>query len=105
MRAYADRDAVRQITTNLLSNALKYAPENEPVHLSTDLHDRRARLSVTDQGDIPTAERSRVFERFYRGSTGDTDGAGLGLTIARALAEAQGGASRCMSGARAPRSA
>jgi len=89
--AYADRDAVRQIVTNLLSNALKYAPENAPVRLVTDSRDAAARLSVLDQGSIPVEERARVFERFYRQSPDGMGGAGLGLTIARSLAEAQGG--------------
>lgn len=89
--AYADRDAVRQIVTNLLSNALKYAPENEPVRLVTDSQAGIARLSVLDRGSIAVEERSRVFERFYRQSTDGMGGAGLGLTIARSLAEAQGG--------------
>lgn len=89
--AYADRDAVRQVATNLLTNALKYAPENQPVRLVTDLHGEMARMSVVDRGVIPGVERSRVFERFYRGSARDDGGAGLGLTIARSLAEAQGG--------------
>lgn len=89
--AFADRDAVRQIVTNLLSNALKYAPEGEPVRLATDARGGVARLSVLDRGIIPVEERRRVFERFYRRSPEDMGGAGLGLTIARSLAEAQGG--------------
>ena len=89
--AYADRDAVKQIATNLLSNALKYAPEGEPVRLVTGAHDGMARMSVRDSGTLSPAERTRLFERFYRGSSRGGSGAGLGLTIARSLAEAQGG--------------
>ena len=89
--AYADRDAVRQIATNLLSNALKYAPENEAVRLVTDTEGGMARLSVRDSGTLPASERARLFERFYRGTARGGSGAGLGLTIARSLAEAQGG--------------
>ena len=92
--ALADHDAVRQIATNLLSNALKYAPEGRPVRLSTGIHGRHAVLSVHDAGgDHAGADRSRVFERFYRGpdAAWRSGGEGLGLTIAHELAEAQGG--------------
>ena len=92
--AHADRDAVRQIATNLLSNALKYAPDGDRVCLSTTRENGMAVLRVRNvSGRIPPAERSRIFERFYRGSAafGATSGAGLGLAIARELAEAQDG--------------
>ena len=89
--AYADRDAVRQIATNLLSNALKYAPENMPVRLATGARDGLAEVSVRDSGTLTAADRAQVFDRFYRGAPGGGTGAGLGLTIARSLAEAQGG--------------
>jgi two-component system sensor histidine kinase BaeS len=92
--AQGDRDAVRQIVTNLLSNALKYAPEGAPVRLATSLDGRTATLRVHDGGRALAApERQRLFERFYRGQgTAElSGGAGLGLTIARQLAEEQGG--------------
>jgi len=89
--AYADRDAVKQIATNLLSNALKYAPAHKPVRLATDASGGMARISVHDSGTLPATGRERLFERFYRGSSRGGSGAGLGLTIARSLAEAQGG--------------
>jgi two-component system sensor histidine kinase BaeS len=88
--AYADRDAVKQIASNLLSNALKYAPENEPVRLITETWDGMARMTVRDNGVLEPSERERLFERFYRGSRRGGSGAGLGLTIARCMAEAQG---------------
>lgn len=89
--AYADRDAVKQIATNLLSNALKYAPEDEPARLITEEGNGMARMIVRDNGVLKPSERERLFERFYRGSPRGGSGAGLGLTIARSIAEAQGG--------------
>jgi two-component system sensor histidine kinase BaeS len=91
--ARGDRDAVRQIVLNLLSNALKYAPEGAPVRLSTATESGAAVLRVRDEGRLGGGERRRVFERFYRGreARDGGSGAGLGLTIARELAKAQGG--------------
>ncbi|MGE3137936.1 MAG: sensor histidine kinase [Thermoleophilia bacterium] len=93
-RAIGDRDAVAQITANLLSNALKYAPEGSVVHLSTRSEEGRAMLCVHDEGTaIAPGESERLFQRFYRGpgAAETSSGAGLGLTIARGLAVAQGG--------------
>lgn len=92
-RAAADPDAVRQIVVNLLSNALKYAPQEGAVRLATALEDGWATLRVRDDGDAAGLDPERIFERFYRGSEAawTSGGEGLGLAIARELAEAQGG--------------
>jgi two-component system, OmpR family, sensor histidine kinase BaeS len=95
--AVGDRDAVRQIITNLLSNALKYAPDASAVRLSTSTEDGSAVLRVSDEGSgLPGMEGTRVFDRFYRGAGAAemSGGAGLGLTIARELAVAQRGSLR-----------
>ena len=92
--AWGDRDAVIQIATNLLSNALKYAPDHSVVRLSTTQEGERALLRVCDAGrGLSGSESARIFERFYRGvdASAMRGGAGLGLTIARDLAVAQGG--------------
>ncbi|MGE3140507.1 MAG: sensor histidine kinase [Thermoleophilia bacterium] len=95
--AVGDRDAVRQIVTNLLSNALKYAPEASVVRLSTSTEGGFAVLRVSDEGaGLPGADGTRIFDRFYRGAGAAkmSGGAGLGLTIARELAVAQRGSLR-----------
>ncbi|WP_217922011.1 sensor histidine kinase [Miltoncostaea oceani] len=93
--AVADRDAVGQIITNLLSNALKYAPDDSTVHLSTSRDEAVAILRVRDAGSgiDDVEEGARLFQRFYRGpgAADMSSGVGLGLTIARGLAVAQGG--------------
>jgi two-component system, OmpR family, sensor histidine kinase BaeS len=96
-RAVGDRDAVLQILTNLLSNALKYAPDASVVRLSTSTENGHAVLRVRDEGSgLRGIEGTRVFDRFHRGAGAAemSGGVGLGLTIARELAVAQGGSLR-----------
>lgn len=93
-QAFADREAVRQILTNLLGNALKYAPSRSSVRVSTSFEGNRAVLRVRDEGELPPgACGERLFDRFYRGTAAasQASGTGLGLTIARGLAVSQGG--------------
>lgn len=93
--AIADRDRVVQILANYLSNALRYAPDGSRVAVRAVQDAGEARLSVQDAGPGLTEEESaQVFERFYRlepSRTRAEGGAGIGLAIVRALAEAMGG--------------
>jgi two-component system sensor histidine kinase KdpD len=86
-----------RVLVNLIENALKYSPESAPVGLSARRAGDVIEFVVEDRGaGVPPAERERIFEPFYRraGSAPDTSSAGLGLSIARRLAEAQGGTLR-----------
>lgn len=85
-----DEDRIRQVLINLLSNALKYAPDKSCIQVSLDADDTVVRIEVADSGPgIPEEERSRIFNRFYR--LGDKEGTGLGLAVCKSIIEAHGG--------------
>ena len=95
----ADADRIQQVLVNLLDNAIRFSPPGETVRVRVgqdDILPHSVTVSVQDRGPgIPTADQSRVFERFYRGDKsrarkGDV-GAGLGLPIAQTLVEAHHG--------------
>ncbi len=88
----ADAGRVGQALTNYLTNALKYAPVDQPISVRLEVMGTVARVSVRDQGPGLTAEQQqRVWERFYQvaapGRQGPDGGLGLGLAIARAIIE------------------
>lgn len=89
----ADPDMLERILLNLLTNAMKYSPQESPVSLAASRTDGEALISVTDQGTgIAAADQPRLFERFYRPQgVRRADSVGLGLYITRMLVEAQGG--------------
>jgi PAS domain S-box-containing protein len=95
LRTKGDELWTMQIVTNLMSNALKYAPADEPVEVSVGRSNGLVRVLVVDRGPgIPPEEAETVFQRFRRlgdHMTRTTGGSGLGLYIARQLAHAVGG--------------
>jgi two-component system sensor histidine kinase KdpD len=83
-----------RVLANLLDNAVKYSPASQPIELRVRREGPWLAFSVADRGPgVPPAERERIFEPFYRraGTSSDVQGAGLGLSIARAIAIAQQG--------------
>ncbi len=101
---YADRDKVRQVLVNLITNAVKYSPNGGEIRLTVvegaDLppdHPKGqfVRIAISDQGiGIAPEDLPRIWERFYRVDNGNTrriGGTGLGLSIAKALVELHGG--------------
>ena len=85
-----DDALLRQMVGNLLDNAIRHAGPHGAVVASLNLGPQGVVLRVTNDGPgIPAAEQQRIFERFVR--VGGSNGAGLGLPIARWIAEAHGG--------------
>ncbi|MHB1417285.1 MAG: PAS domain-containing protein, partial [Chloroflexota bacterium] len=89
----ADPERLERAVVNLVTNALKYAPEETPVAVRLERADGEVVISVSDQGPgIPPEDQSRLFERYYRSETGRKgEGLGLGLYISRLIVEAHGG--------------
>lgn len=89
-----DEALARQLVTNLLDNAVRHAPHDGRVSVSFAVNGSSLHLSVTDNGaGVAPEDRARIFERFVKlDPTRPADsGAGLGLSIARWVAEAHGG--------------
>jgi signal transduction histidine kinase len=92
---HADYERVRTVLENLVSNAVKYSPEGGVIRVAGRVEQDYAIISVSDQGiGIAPEEQSKLFRRFYRIDNRlrrETQGAGLGLFLSRAIVEAHGG--------------
>ena len=80
-----DKFLLKNILTNLLSNAIEYSPHDAEIQLSAELKKDTLKIRVTDQGiGIPENEQHQIFKRFYRGqNANNVEGTGLGLNIAK----------------------
>jgi signal transduction histidine kinase len=88
----ADRERVLQVLSNLLGNALKFAPEGSQVILSVEQQEETVRFAVSDVGPGIQAEQlPHVFDRFWKRETEAKKGTGLGLFIAKGIVVAHGG--------------
>ncbi|MAT99769.1 MAG: hypothetical protein CL608_21730 [Anaerolineaceae bacterium] len=96
-----DGSLIRQALTNLVGNAIKYAPNSGPMWLRAEQKNGELVLSVQDSGPgIPKQDQMRLFEKFYRVKQRGTEkvkGSGLGLAIVRSIAERHGGRAWCYS--------
>jgi signal transduction histidine kinase len=97
-----DRTRLRQVLGNLIENAVKYSPEGGEVRVSVAAANGEVRIAVRDAGPgIPGDHQARIFEKFGRVDVpgASKPGTGLGLFIARSIAEAHGGSLDVSSGA------
>ena len=97
----ADQNRLSQLMTNLISNAVKYSPEDAPVRVTVQRNEQEAMISVADAGQgIAESEHTRIFELFYRTPEAQgsmKSGLGLGLAISKQLVERHGGRIWCES--------
>jgi signal transduction histidine kinase len=93
--ARADPERIQRVLFNLIRNAIHHTPADGSVTVRAEATGEGIEIEVADTGEgIPLSERDRVFEPFHRGgpdTTRDSDGAGLGLAISRAIVETHGG--------------
>ncbi|MBR4761631.1 MAG: HAMP domain-containing histidine kinase [Clostridia bacterium] len=93
---YGSPDAVNQLLSLLLENAVKYSPDGGNITLSLKIHRKSALITVTNTAreKINASDLGNIFDRFYRSDTSrnsETGGHGIGLSIAKAIVEAHGG--------------
>ncbi|MDR0271829.1 MAG: cell wall metabolism sensor histidine kinase WalK [Clostridiales bacterium] len=91
----ANAARINQVVSNILSNSIKYSPENTKIRITTETTEKFYRVFIKDQGmGIPQESLSRIFERFYRvdkARSRSLGGTGLGLAIVKEIMEEHGG--------------
>jgi two-component system OmpR family sensor kinase len=90
-----DPDRIKQVLTNLLANASRFAPSSSEITVEVLEQEKEVVVKVIDRGEgIPASLREKIFERFYRVDNSrnrETGGSGLGLAIAKSIVDAHGG--------------
>ena len=91
----ADAQLIVQVLVNLLDNGLKHTPPESSLRLSAERDGGFVTVSVEDEGaGIPDEEKGKIFDMFYTGSSGVSDGRrslGFGLALCRTIVDAHGG--------------
>ena len=89
----ADRGLLERALANVISNAVRFSPAASPPRVTAGVVDGAVDIRVIDRGPgVPIAERERLFKPFQRlGDSGQSEGVGLGLAVAKGFLEAMGG--------------
>lgn len=90
---FFDKQIMRNILLNLISNAIKFSPENKPIKVRTRIEEKELFIEVSDEGiGIPEDEKEHMFERFFRSrNVTNIQGTGLGLNIVAKYLEVMNG--------------
>jgi signal transduction histidine kinase len=98
---FGDEAFLQELAIIFLDNAIKYSPNNTEVRVQLERRDDNVQITFEDQGcGIASEDCPRIFERFFRGHNiagSESRSGGLGLAIAKAIVEAQGGSIECNS--------
>ncbi|MES2729811.1 MAG: ATP-binding protein [Pseudomonadota bacterium] len=87
----SNAESVRTVVNNLIENAIRYTPKNGQVDVSVYVSGGHAVIEVSDNGPgIPSAEQTRIFDRFYRVLGNQEQGTGLGLAIVKSILDKDG---------------
>ncbi len=92
-RVLADRGLLERALANVIANAVRFSPPGSPARVTAGVIDGIVDLRVVDRGPgVPRADRDRLFQPFQRlGDSGQSEGIGLGLAVAKGFLEAMGG--------------
>jgi signal transduction histidine kinase len=95
VRLWADADRLVQVVQNLVSNAIKYSPDNARITIAIETLPRSIRVTISDQGrGIPNQQLDKIFEPYqqvYASDSSPSRGTGLGLTVCKQVIEAHDG--------------